>query len=104
MILEAVDLELNSNEYNQHLFVFVFFAANTVIEAGAILLLVDYKHLITTDLERDSWTTLYVLLAVFYFISNMMFINILKRVWSLKSHAAYLCPILNQEISLIVYI
>ena len=77
MIREAVDLKFNSNEYHQHLFVFVFFAANTVIEAGANLLFVGYQHLITASFEKDCWITLYVLLVLFYFISNLVFINIL---------------------------
>jgi len=104
MILEVVDLEYNYNEQNQHLFVFIFFAANAVMEAGATLLFVDFQHDINTSVEKDFWTSAYVLIAVFYFISNMLFMNILQRVWSHKNFDIYLCPILDKEIPMIVYI
>jgi|DEB19_MinimDraft_2_1074335.scaffolds.fasta_scaffold17796_2 hypothetical protein len=47
------------------------------MEAGATLFFVDFQHDIHTNLEKNFWMTAYILIAVFYFTSNMLFINIL---------------------------
>jgi len=43
-------------------------------------------------------------MTLLYFFSNVLFIHILLTVWSKKSFETYVCPVLDKEVPLIVYI
>lgn len=102
MITENVDLELNSNEFNEHLFVFIFFAANAIIEASVTFLF--FKHKVKSQAERRWWTAVYMMLSFLYFICNLCFMHILQRIWSHKNNSTYEDPILAINVPMVVYI